>query len=34
MRWDPAGAEAILTLSALQDSEAWEQYWKSPVQQN
>jgi hypothetical protein len=34
MRWDPAGADAILNLAALQDSDTWEHYWKSPVQQN
>ena len=34
MRWDPAGADAILNLTALQDADAWEHYWKSPVQQD
>jgi hypothetical protein len=34
MRWDPAGADAILALTALQESNAWEDYWKSTVQQN
>jgi hypothetical protein len=34
MRWDPAGADAILQLTALQDSNAWENYWKSAAQQN
>jgi len=34
MRWDPAGADAILNLTALQDSNAWESYWKLTVQQN
>jgi hypothetical protein len=27
MRWDPAGASAILSLTGLQDSHAWEDYW-------
>jgi hypothetical protein len=34
MRWDPAGADAILALTTLQQSNAWEDYWKSTVQQN
>ena len=34
MRWDPAGASAILQLTALQDSNAWENYWKLTAQQN
>lgn len=34
MRWDPAGADAILNLSTLQDSNAWDDYWKLEVQQN
>ena len=34
MRWDPAGADAILQLTALQDSNAWENYWKLTAQQN
>jgi len=34
MRWDPAGADAILHLTALQDSNAWENYWKLTAQQN
>jgi len=34
MRWDPAGADAILNLTALQDSNAWENYWKLMAQQN
>lgn len=34
MRWDPAGADAILALSALQESNAWDNYWKSTVQRN
>jgi len=34
MRWDPAGADAILNLVALQDSEAWENYWKLTAHQN
>jgi len=34
MRWDPAGADAILQLTALQDSDAWEEYWKSTAQRN
>lgn len=28
MRWDPIGASALLSLSALQDSNAWADYWK------
>lgn len=27
MRWDPAGAEAMLHLTALEDSNEWEAYW-------
>lgn len=27
MRWDPTGAEALLSVAALQDSEDWERYW-------
>jgi hypothetical protein len=27
MRWDPAGADAVLSLTALQDSDAWDRYW-------
>jgi len=34
MRWDPAGADAILNLTALQDSNAWENYWKQIAQRN
>jgi len=34
MRWDPAGADAILALTALLESNAWENYWNSTVQQN
>jgi hypothetical protein len=34
LRWDPAGADAILALTALQESNAWENYWKSTVQRN
>jgi hypothetical protein len=34
MRWGPAGAEALLSLTALQDSNAWDNYWKLQVQQN
>lgn len=34
MRWDPAGADANLNLTARQDSNAWENYWKLEVQQN
>jgi hypothetical protein len=34
MRWDPAGADAILNLTALQDSNAWENYWKLTPQRN
>lgn len=28
MRWDPAGAEAMLDLTALEDSNEWEAYWQ------
>lgn len=34
MRWDPAGADAILALTALRESDAWENYWTSTVQRN
>ena len=34
MRWDPAGADAIPNLTALQDSNAWENYWKLMPQWN
>jgi len=34
MRWDPAGADAVLNLTALQDSNAWENYWKLSPQRN
>ena len=34
MRWDPAGADAILQLTTLQDSNAWENYWKLTAQEN
>ncbi len=35
MRWDPAGAQAMLHLTALEDSNEWEAYWKlSDVHQN
>lgn len=34
MRWDPTGADAILQLAALQDSDAWEHYWKRTAQRN
>lgn len=34
MRWDPAGAEAMATLSSLRDSNAWDNYWKTEVQRN
>ncbi len=34
MRWDPAGAETRLQLTALQDSNAWQDYWKLTAQQN
>jgi len=27
MRWDPAGAQAMLDLTALEDSNEWEDYW-------
>lgn len=27
MRWDPAGAQAMLHLTALEDSNEWETYW-------
>ena len=27
MRWDPAGASAMLNLTALEDSNEWEAYW-------
>lgn len=28
MRWDPAGAQAMLNLVALNDSNEWEEYWR------
>ena len=28
MRWDPAGASAMLNLTALEDSNEWELYWR------
>jgi hypothetical protein len=28
MRWDPAGANAMLNLTALEDSNEWEAYWR------
>lgn len=28
MRWDPAGAQAMLNLTALEDSNEWELYWR------
>ena len=31
MRWDPAGAEAMLSLTALQDSDEWDRHWKIGV---
>jgi hypothetical protein len=34
MRWDPSGAEAMLQLAALQESNDWDQYWKREVQRN
>jgi hypothetical protein len=34
MRWDSAGADAVLNLTALQDSNAWENYWKLMPQRN
>jgi hypothetical protein len=34
MRWDPAGADALLNLTALQNSNAWENYWKLMPQRN
>jgi len=27
MRWDPAGANAMLNITALEDSNEWEAYW-------
>ena len=27
MRWDPPNAQALLTLTALHDSRAWDAYW-------
>jgi hypothetical protein len=34
MRWDPAGADAILALTTLQESNGWDAYWKTAVQRN
>jgi hypothetical protein len=34
MRWDPAGADAVLNLTALQDSLAWQDDWKFAAQRN
>ena len=34
LRWEVAGADAILQFTALQDSNAWENYWKLTAQQN
>lgn len=31
MRWDPAGAEAMLSLTALQDSDGWDRHCKIGV---
>ncbi len=28
MRWDPAGASAMLNLAALNDSNEWDAYWQ------
>ena len=30
MRWDPAGAQAMQHLTALEDSNEWEAYWQLP----
>lgn len=34
MRWDPAGPDALLQLTALQDSDAWQHYWRLTAQRN
>jgi hypothetical protein len=34
MRWDPAGADAVLQLTTLQESNAWDHYWKITAHEN
>jgi hypothetical protein len=34
MRWDPAGADAILSVTALQDSDEWDRYWGIEAHRN
>jgi hypothetical protein len=33
MRWDGPNAEAVMTLAALDQSDAWEEYWRIGLKQ-